>query len=44
MNSLFLKQYGKNSHDFINDDLLQLFKEDIKEEDLNFRPDPLIYF
>ena len=43
MNSLFLKQYGKNTHDFINDDLLKLFKEDIKEEDLNFRSDPLLF-
>ena len=44
MNSLFLKQYEKDLHEFIGEELSRLFNEDSIIEDLKYRKDPLIYF
>ena len=44
MNSIFLNQKGKNTHDFILDDLDKLCNINFDECDPQFEDDPLVYF
>ena len=44
MNSIFLNQKGKNSYDFIKNDLEKLCNVDFEKHDPQFEDDPLVYF